>query len=1099
MTEFIIGPAGSGKSTLIAKKIADRLSAGRRVILIVPEQSAVSAEAMVCSEAQSRGIPQTELEILNFRRLCNRVFRQYGGVAYNSVTPGAKALIMWQALFSSAPALKRYRNELADAKKFIPLLLSAVSEFKAYGITPSMLSDAAKEAEEDDKALSEKLSDLSLICSAYSHFAERGFSDPSDDLTRLAEVLSENRFFEGVDLFLDSFVGFTPQEFSVLSYAFRQADNVTVSLCLSDDDGAFAFENVKKTFDGLKHLSERHRGEAVVTKLPGTVRFSSEALSFLEKNLWSPGKCRAFEGDCTPIRTVVAEGAYSEAEFVANDILTKVIAGAAYRDFAVIARDIKSYSGIIDAVFAETGLPCHISERAELSEKPVFKLILSAFGIKNNGWNTADIVSYMKTGLSPVTPDECDTIESYAYQWSISGKRWYDGEDWFMNPDGFTDVMTEEGMKTLDEINAVRKKIVDPLSKLFESFDGTRTVRELCRAVWVFLHEVGADEKISSSGDPDEIRLWNSMCDSLDTLVTVLPEVKADTVLFANLLTLVVDQTNVGNLPSVIDEISLGSAGLMRTGNVKHVYLLGVNEGVFPAACGENGIFSDNDKAVLETYGIILSPDSGIMSVNELFGFYTAACSASESVTVLCCGADAAGKKLKPSAAFTRIAEMFPGAERIYTDRMPLFDRIGTKKTSFPLCTLYPDTKEGAALSLIYSADPDFAPLLDGNRQPLFAGEEQLDPDAAAEVFGGDMPLTQSRLDRYVLCAFGFECDYVLKLKPKTRYEFGAADTGNLVHRILEKFFSAVTDEAGHIKELTAKERAELIDSIIGEFVSGIFCGHGRQQLTERAMNLFLRLRRSVTVLIDNLLEEFGQSDFVPAFFEMKITNGGAPGTVSPLEIPLPDGTKAYVYGIADRVDICRRGNDVYVRVVDYKTGSREFSLYDISLGLNLQMLLYLFSIWKDRGGNFRRTLGITGDIIPAGVLYCTAKPAEVSVTPEAAESDVLAKVADTLKRRGMAIGDETVLRMMERNLAGKYIPVTLKKDGTLKTSLTLESLEGIGKLMDQVCATAAKLAYGMKCGNVSARPLKDQKHDGCRFCPHRSVCRNPAAFMTVQ
>ena len=264
-------------------------------------------------------------------------------------------------------------------------------------------------------------------------------------------------------------------------------------------------------------------------------------------------------------------------------------------------------------------------------------------------------------------------------------------------------------------------------------------------------------------------------------------------------------------------------------------------------------------------------------------------------------------------------------------------------------------------------------------------------------------------------------------------------------------------------------------------------------------MNLFLRLRRSVTVLIDNLLEEFGQSDFVPAFFEMKITNGGAPGTVSPLEIPLPDGTKAYVYGVADRVDICRRGNDVYVRVVDYKTGSREFSLYDISLGLNLQMLLYLFSIWKDRGGNFRRTLGITGDIIPAGVLYCTAKPAEVSVTPEAAESDVLAKVADTLKRRGMAIGDETVLRMMERNLAGKYIPVTLKKDGTLKTSLTLESLEGIGKLMDQVCATAAKLAYGMKCGNVSARPLKDQKHDGCRFCPHRSVCRNPAAFMTVQ
>lgn len=1095
MTEFIIGPAGSGKSTLIAKKAADRLSQGRRVILMVPEQSAVSTEAAVCSEAQSRGIPQTELEVLNFRRLCNRVFRQYGGIAYNSVTPGAKALIMWQALFSSAPALKRYKDELADAKRFVPMLLSTVSEFKSYGITPSMLANAAKDAAEDDTALSDKLNDLSLICSAYNRFAEQGFSDPSDDLTRLADVLSENRFFEGADLFLDSFVGFTPQELSVLSYAFRQADNVTVSLCLSNEDGAFAFENVKTTFDGLKRLAERHRGETVITKLPETVRFSSDALRFLERNLWSMGNCRVFDGDASPIRTVIAEGEYSEAEFVANDILTKVINGAQYRDFAVIARDIRSYSGIIDAVFSETGLPCHISERAELSEKPIFKLILSALAIKNNGWRTSDIVSYMKTGLSPVTPDECDMIESYAYQWSISGLHWYSGEEWFMNPDGFTDVMTDEGIRTLDEINSIRKRLVDPLSKLFESFDGTRSIKELCRAVWIFLHEIGADEKISSSGDDDEVRLWNSLCDSLDTLVTVLPETKADTVLFANLLTLVVNQTNVGSLPSVIDEISLGSAGLMRAGNVKHVYLLGVNEGVFPAACGESGIFSDSDKAVLEAYGINLSPDSSLMSVNELFGFYTAVCSASESVTVICSESDVTGKKLKPSVAFTRITEMFPNAQCIRTAEMPLLNRIGTKSTSFPICTLYPNTKEAEALLQIYSEDPDYSPLLAGDRQSLCSDNEQLDPDTAAELFSGDISLTQSRLDRYVMCAFGFECDYVLKLKPKQKYEFGAADTGNLVHRILEKFFTAVTDGEGHIKELSSAERAELIDRIIEDYISGIFCGHGKHSLTEREMNLFLRLKRSVTVLIDNLLEEFGQSDFVPALFEMKITNGGADGTVAPLEIPLPDGTKAYVYGIADRVDICRKGNDAYVRVIDYKTGSRDFSLSDIALGLNLQMLLYLFSIWKDRNGSFRRTLGITGEIIPAGVLYCTAKTSDVTVTPKTTESEILASAADTLKRRGLAIDDETVLRMMEKKLEGKYIPVTVKKDGSLRTSLTLESLEGIGRLMNEVCATASKLAYGIKSGNASARPLKDERHDGCRFCPHRSVCRNPAAF----
>ena len=1095
MFEFIIGPSGSGKSSLISRKIVDDLASGKKVILIVPEQTAMSSEDSICTEAQKRNVPQTELEILNFKRLCNRVFREYGGIAYNSVSKGARALILWKTLFSSAPFLSRYKAELEDAGQFIPLLLSTFSELKTYRITPSMLSETAEDIKNDDITLSEKLSELGIIYSLYEHLLSKNFSDPSDDLSRLSSLLKECDFFSGINLYIDSFSGFTPQEYSVLSSAFRQADNVTCALCFTDSEKDLAFSNVKDTYRELKKLAERHSTAIKITTLDKALRFNSPELEFLENNLWNIGDGKTFNGESKAIRTVTASGIYSEVEFVANDITSRIRNGASYRDFAVIARNINDYYGVIDAVFSDYELPCHISRRLELSEKPLFKLLLSALNIKNNGWNTEDVVIFMKTGLSPVTPDECDELESYAFQWNIFGKRWYDENDWFMNPEGYTDIMTEESKLALDRVNAIRKKVVYPLTKLFESFDGTRTIRELCNAVYDFMLELEVDKKISDTNDDDEIRIWNIFCDALDIIVDILPDTKADSVLFANLFTLVVNQTNVGNLPTVIDEITIGSADKVRTNKIKHVYILGVNEGIFPAACEQNGIFSDNDKCTLEEYGIILTPSSNITSVNELYYFYTSVTCASESVTVICSSKDSAGKSLKPSVAFLRVRDMFPGSERILTENLSLSNYIQNKNASFSICSLADNTPEAIALKRIYSECEEFSSLLDSDRQLLITVEEKLDEDTAKEIFGKDLSLTQSRLDSYVMCAFGYNCNYILKLKSKDRYEFKASDTGNLIHRILEKFFIAATDENGQIKDLTQNERYSLIDKITEEYVSAIFGSNKEKRMSERAVQLFLRLRRSVKILIDNLLEEFSQSEFVPRFFEMKINNSNLPNTVAPLQIPLPDGTSAYIYGVADRVDICKKGDDVYVRVVDYKTGSKDFSLSDISLGLNLQMLLYLFSIWKDRSGSFKKVTNTVGEIIPAGVLYCTAKAGDVSVSPETAEEEVLSAVADTLKRKGLLINDEEILRLMEKKLSGKYIPVTVKKDGELSSSLTLENLEGMGRLMQEISATVSKLASEMKCGNASARPLKNAKHDGCRFCPHKTICRNSNAF----
>ena len=85
MVELIIGPACSGKTTLINEQIKNDLRDGRNVILLVPEQEALISEDRLCSLLQNEGIDQTRLEVLNFTRLCNSVFRKFGGISYGKL------------------------------------------------------------------------------------------------------------------------------------------------------------------------------------------------------------------------------------------------------------------------------------------------------------------------------------------------------------------------------------------------------------------------------------------------------------------------------------------------------------------------------------------------------------------------------------------------------------------------------------------------------------------------------------------------------------------------------------------------------------------------------------------------------------------------------------------------------------------------------------------------------------------------------------------------------------------------------------------------------------------------------------------------------
>ena len=599
-----------------------------------------------------------------------------------------------------------------------------------------------------------------------------------------------------------------------------------------------------------------------------------------------------------------------------------------------------------------------------------------------------------------------------------------------------------------------------------------------------FFDALGIGSYVENRADDGESRqLWNYAVECLDQLVTVAGEMKVKADEYSALLEVVIGETDLGRIPASIDEVTVGSASMLRAGNVRFAYVVGVSEGVFPAPGREDRVFSQSERDTLKELGLELPPAGEERAREELMYFHSAASCASEFVAFTYPTCDSSMNRLKPSVAILRVMKLFPGMKTVRLADIPDREKCETADSSFELLRS-DDMALREALRGIYSSDESFSARLRAMDTPVCDRKASLE---GIVRYGRNLPLTQAKLDRFALCPFAYSCQYVLRLSEKRRASFRASDVGSFVHRVLELFFAESADEDGHLPSYTDAELDARLDSIIADYVDAV-CPDITQR-TERFGAMMRRLRRSSRLLIRNLLDEFAQGGFIPKFFELPLAPVSDGEHARPLRIPLPDGSSAFLTGKIDRVDAFKRGKNVYVRVVDYKTGTKEFSLSDIELGLNLQMLLYLFSVWQDDSPEFRSRLGAKdGDVLPAGVLYFSAKTPVVSV--KAGEENVEALAMKKIGRNGLLLDDEAVLRAMDSELGGLYIPVKLKKDGVYVSDPPLQTLADFGALMKKVSGVASELASEIKRGRADAKPLRDREHDACRYCPDKPICR---------
>ena len=1083
----------------IIKKIIGSVKVGKRTFLFVPEQQTLTIEAQTCDIMPPSAA--LSFEVTNFTRFTNTAFRALGGISGEYITSAKKSLVMWGVLTELSPLLAITRGSKNIGAGTVAKALSAVNELSAFGIRPEDLRESEKQLAGEDARLKAKLSDLALIYSLYRTKLSEKYSDLCEDLFGLADKLTKDgSYLEGADIYIEGFTSFTEPQYALIRAMMRCA-NVSVSLAIKKAaKSGFEYTELIETERRLVRIAREENAEIKLLSPDAKNPEYTPVLSEVSELLWrNEGK---IDNDSVhfltkkpeTIRIFEAATPFEECDFIAADIKRRVMDDSNYRDFAVIARGLDSYRGILDTSLMKAGVPHFMASPKSINSFEAIKLITTAYNVIVRRFATADVLTYAKCGLIGADRNECDLFELYVNKWNITGSRFTDGLTWNMNPRGY-EAMRDGDSEKLIRINDIKAKIIDPLHNFAESANEAKTVRDNAEALLDFLIEIDLEGKLDerarelkalgeTEASEQNGRLWQIICDSLDTVVDALGDLPADAESFINQLSVVFNDTNMGSIPSYHDEVSIGQADMARFTDKKHVYLIGVNAGEFPRTVSDNSYFTDRDKAALARLGLGVSPDLDIKNARELYAFSRSFSFAKESVTLTYSKKTASLSASLPAEIISRITEITDKAvvPRVIAD-LPIMERIYSPEQALENLGKANASEKLAIKNAL--AKSEYSDVLAVSEGKLENDEVNIDKEAIGIIIGKDIYLSQTKIDRYLKCPFKYFGSALLGLDENEKAEINQLVVGNFIHSVLENVFNAVINKNGNISDLTREERDSLTASSARAYIERELGGIGSAK-NEVVID---RIHRVARPIVDGLCDEFANCRFTPAHCELHIDGYRADTPNSIVYDTENKKHRVIIGGYIDRVDTLKVGNDVYVRVVDYKTGIKNFSLDDVKKGENLQMLLYLKSIVETENPEFRERLGVGegGQILPGGIVYVKTTVADVTIdspSDELAVKEVKAK----FERLGASLDAPDSLSAMNPDFTpmGK---ASKKGEAPMPLTYTMDDWAQINKDME---VSVLSVANEITSGHIEAKPsAKNSSFHPCEDCQYKYICRS--------
>ncbi|WP_160693180.1 helicase-exonuclease AddAB subunit AddB [Clostridium sp. C2-6-12] len=1111
---FIYGRAGTGKSRFCIDEIKNRIDAKseKELILLVPEQHTFNTENKILKLIGERALLTTK--VLSFKTMANEVFEECGGRVKEIIKESGRNMLIHRVLNENIEEL-HYFKKISKEQGFNQIISEVISEFKKYNIDIDKLNKIDEQIQEEE--LVQKIKELGIVYEAFNLKMHENYIDGDDQLTLLIKKLLENDVYKNTEVWIDEFTSFTPQQLEIIRLLAKRCERINITFCMEgksssdkEQDITDVFNTIKNTENKILKLMKENNiayDKPVYLNNDKSYRFKDNSeLKHIEKHFFTY-PFNIYDGKCQNVDLYKANNIYDEVERVAKSITDLVRnKGYRYKDIAVVCRNIDDYEKITSVLFKEYDIPYFLDKKLQLLSNPLIILISSAFEILLKNWSYESVFKYLKSGLTGIDNSYIDVLENFILEYGIKGYKWsveeIIDEKWFNN----NEELTKEKILIAEVMNEVRA----PLMNFHNKIDGKYKVRDICTAVYDFLIEVKAFERINTwieefehIGLEDKVKEYSQVqrivIDILDQAVDVIGEEIIDSYEFFKILNSGFTNEEIGVIPVALDQVNIGDIARIKGRDVKALYIVGINDGILPASKKDEGILSDRDRDTLNNIGISLAVTTRNKVFEEQFLLYTALTISSEYLMLSYPMADFEGKALRPSIVIHRVKKIFPmlvEESAIYDlkNKMNKFDKVVAPIPTFNeliLAVRRDFDKEDIEeyWTEVYSWFKENEEFRDKVRN-IFKGlnysniGDKVAKQKLRRLYENEMGklvFSVSRLEKYAECPFSYFVQYGLKAKNRKVYEFAPPDLGSFVHEMLDSFTNRVKDEGILWSDLDNEKCRDIISNIIDKKLDGEV--NSILNSTKKFKYLAQRFKRVISKSVSVIANQIGKGEFEVFKTEFNFGNYNSGEAIT---LDLDSNEKIYLQGRIDRIDTLDLDGETYIRIIDYKTGAKKFDLNELYYGLQIQLLVYLDALIRNSKYILEK------QVRPGAILYFKIDDPIIKGKKEMTTQEVEKEVLDALKMKGLVLKDARVVKAMDRDIEGYslVIPAAFKNDGDFKANSDVVTEEEFTLLREYVNKKMVELCEEMLSGDIKIQPVKYSNRTQCEYCDFSSICQ---------
>lgn len=1089
--QFILGNSGSGKTTYMYQQVVEEASRNplKDYLVIVPEQFTMQTQRMLVDLAPNKAI--MNIDVLSFKRLAYRVFDDLGIKTDEILEETGKNLVLRKVAQERKEQLTVFRPNM-NRMGYISEVKSLLSELVQYNISPEKLNEYI-ESGKLSAVLSKKLKDVVTMYEGFQEFMKNRYITAEEILYVLKDVAKDSKMLQGSVLVFDEFTGFTPIQNKLLYEIMPLVDKMMVSLTIDSSEDFYhsrgiheLFDMSKRTISSLIKMATELNVEVfdpVVMEGENEKRYkNSPSIAFMEKNIFRR-KMSKYETAPEEIQISCLKSPKDEMILVAREINYLIQSeNYRYKEIAVVSGAVNKYGNYVEKVFGQYSIPYFLDTTKEILFHPFIEFIRATLEVINKDFSYEAVFRFLRCGFCDIEEKDLDLLENYLLATGIKGRKAW-AKKWLRTP-------RNKELYDLELLENLRIKIFNIIMPVYKVFKNSEAnVRDNIIALYEMIANLGVEQQLwdkekeflelgAQSKSKEYGQIYEIVMTLFEKYIVLLGDEKLSTKEFIEILDAGFDAAEVATIPPGYDSVTIGDIERTRLNGVKVLFFVGVNDGIVPKASGHGGIISQYEREILKEQEIDLAPGAREQTFIQKFYLYLNMTKPSEKLYLSYSKLDAEGKSIRSSYLIGVMKNLFPKLDVNNYEDISKEINLSTREAAREYLIHGERDEKWYALAKYFAEDIE--DILEASY--IHYSDDPISKAAAKAIYGNNIDGSVTRFEKYAKCAYAHYLQYGLKLKEREILGFQSVDIGNIYHEALELYSKKLANSDKDWFSIGDEER----DILASQSMEEAILGYNGIEAYDTAENKY-RLSRMEHIFKQTvwaLTKQVRKGKFVPDEFELSFSKLNR---MDALHFDFDNNESLDLRGRIDRLDTCRNEDGrVFVKIIDYKSGSTSFDLLKLYQGLQLQLMVYMNVAVEKKKYNHEGK-----EVIPGGMLYYHIDDPIIEVNGELSEEEINDRIFKALKPDGLVNSEETVFRAMDENFEGKsdVIPVALKNDGNLSATSKVASTEEFEIISEFVNTTIDRTGREIYDGVISVNPIGGTS-DSCTYCPYDSICK---------